>query len=299
MFNERVVDEILNWIENNLESDLSLEAVAGKAGYSKWHFQRIFKQQTGYTLANYVRARRLSCAAIALRLLPLNLMHLSMKYRFDSQQTFCRAFKQHFGITPSGYRKKNGWQPGGFVLPKRYAGKLHSSVEMTTLPEKVLTGTSNVYQAASDTWNMNLPQLRKYYWQPFLQRLTTLPDAVYAIHGVSKSAGDTFSMYYATLAEAHCLKNTMPQDIVYTPGHAHYLKIIFTGDFSDIDFRDITYDIYNNILPELNIIRHPDHPDTEEYIFQENIAELNPENPKLAVRVINYYIPVMTDASGW
>ncbi|HFU0688563.1 TPA: AraC family transcriptional regulator [Morganella morganii] len=97
MFNERVVDEILNWIENNPESDLSLEAVAGKAGYSKWHFQRIFKQQTGYTPANYVRARRLSCAAIALRLLPLNLMHLSMKYRFDSQQTFCRAFKQHFG----------------------------------------------------------------------------------------------------------------------------------------------------------------------------------------------------------
>ncbi|HDU8562797.1 AraC family transcriptional regulator [Morganella morganii] len=299
MFNECVVDEILNWIENNLESDLSLEAVAGKAGYSKWHFQRIFKQQTGYTLANYVRARRLSCAAIALRLLPLNLMHLSMKYRFDSQQTFCRAFKQHFGITPSGYRKKSGWQPRGFVLPKRYAGKLHSSVEMTTLPEKVLTGTSNVYQAASDTWNMNLPKLRKYYWQPFLQRLTALPEAVYAIHGVSKSAGDTFSMYYATLAEAHCLKNTMPQDIVYTPGHAHYLKIIFTGDFSDIDFQDITYDIYNNILPELNIIRHPEHPDTEEYIFQENITELNPENPKLAVRVINYYIPVMTDAAGW
>ncbi|MDU2633263.1 MAG: effector binding domain-containing protein [Morganella morganii] len=226
-------------------------------------------------------------------------LHLSMKYRFDSQQTFCRAFKQHFGITPSGYRKKSGWQPGGFVLPKRYAGKLHSSVEMTTLPEKVLTGTSNVYQAASDTWNMNLPKLRKYYWQPFLQRLTALPEAVYAIHGVSKSAGDTFSMYYATLAEAHCLKNTMPQDIVYTPGHAHYLKIIFTGDFSDIDFQDITYDIYNNILPELNIIRHPEHPDTEEYIFQENITELNPENPKLAVRVINYYIPVMTDAAGW
>ena len=66
--------------------------------------------------------------------------------------------------------------------------------------------------------------------------------------------------------------------------HAHYLKIIFTGDFSDIDFQDITYDIYNNILPELNIIRHPEHPDTEEYIFQENITELNPENPKLAVR---------------
>ncbi|WP_405470773.1 AraC family transcriptional regulator [Morganella morganii] len=225
-------------------------------------------------------------------------LHLSMKYRFDSQQTFCRAFKQHFGITPSAYRKQNGWRPGGFVLPKRYAGKLHSSVEMTILPEKILTGTTHIYQAASDTWNMCLPQLRKYYWQPFLPRLTTLPDSVYAIHGVSKSAGDTFSMYYATLAEAHYLKSTTPQDIIYTPGNAHYLKIIFTGDFSDIDFQDITYDIYNNLLPKLNIIRNPDHPDTEEYVFHDNLTVLNSDNPKSAVRTINYYIPVLTDNAG-
>ena len=149
MFNERVVDEILNWIENNLESDLSLEAVA-ESRIFQMAFSAYFQTTDRLYPANYVRARRLSCAAIALRLLPLNLMHLSMKYRFDSQQTFCRAFKQHFGITPSGYRKKR-LAAGGFVLPKRYAGKLHSSVEMTTLPEKVLTGTSNVYQAASDT----------------------------------------------------------------------------------------------------------------------------------------------------
>lgn len=225
-------------------------------------------------------------------------LHLSMKYRFDSQQTFCRAFKQHFGITPSGYRKKTAGSREALFCRNAIPENCIHLLMMTPLPEKVLTGTSAIYQAASDTWNMSLPQLRKYYWQPFLQRLTVLPDAVYAIHGVSKSAGDTFSMYYATLAEAHYLKNTPPQDIVYTAGHAHYLKIIFTGDFSDIDFRDITYDIYNNILPELNIIRHSDHPDTEEYVFQDNITELNPENPKSAVRSINYYIPVMTDTAG-
>lgn len=105
-------------------------------------------------------------------------------------------------------------------------------------------------------------------------------------------------MYYATLAEAHYLKSTTPQDIIYTPGNAHYLKIIFTGDFSDIDFQDITYDIYNNLLPELNIIRNPDHPDTEEYVFHNNLTELNPDNLKSALRTINYYIPVLTDNAG-
>ncbi|KAA8718124.1 AraC family transcriptional regulator [Morganella psychrotolerans] len=295
MFNERVVDDILGWIESNLESDLSLEAVAQKAGYSKWHFQRIFKQQTGYTLANYVRGRRLSCAAIALRLLPLNLMHLSLKYRFDSQQTFCRAFKQHFGITPSGYRKKHGWHPGGFVLPKRYIDKLHSSLEITMLPQKILTGTSHIYQAASDTWNLNTPVLRQQYWSLFLQRLPVLPDVVYATHGVNKSAGDTFSMCYTTMAETHWLTNTTPQDIVYEPGLVHYLKIIFSGDFSDIDFQDITYDIYNNILSEMSIIRHPDHPDIEKYLLTDKRPEDARTEPKSLIRALHYYIPVILD----
>ncbi|MEX9542236.1 helix-turn-helix domain-containing protein, partial [Escherichia coli] len=94
MLQESVIREIILWIEKNLESRLSLDTVAEKSGYTKWHFQRLFKNQTGLALGSYIRARRLSCSAVALRLTNDSIMDISLRYRFDSQQTFCRAFKK-------------------------------------------------------------------------------------------------------------------------------------------------------------------------------------------------------------
>lgn len=105
MLQENVVKDIIVWIEQNLDSSLSLDIVAEKSGYTKWHFQRLFKAYTGISLGKYILARRLSCGAYALRITRCSLLDISLKYRFDSQQTFCRAFKKQFNITPSEYRK--------------------------------------------------------------------------------------------------------------------------------------------------------------------------------------------------
>ena len=43
------IHSILSWIEDNLESPLSLEKVSERSGYSKWHLQRMFKKETGHS----------------------------------------------------------------------------------------------------------------------------------------------------------------------------------------------------------------------------------------------------------
>ncbi|HDX9077659.1 TPA: AraC family transcriptional regulator, partial [Klebsiella michiganensis] len=65
-YSESVVKDILQWVESSLNTTLPVEFIAEKSGYSRWHFQRLFKQTTGVALGEYVRARRLSCAAIDL-----------------------------------------------------------------------------------------------------------------------------------------------------------------------------------------------------------------------------------------
>ena len=47
------IHSILDWIEDNLESPLSLEKVSERSGYSKWHLQRMFKKETGHSLGQY------------------------------------------------------------------------------------------------------------------------------------------------------------------------------------------------------------------------------------------------------
>ncbi|PPS57908.1 hypothetical protein CRX72_08025 [Pantoea sp. BRM17] len=66
------------------------------SGYSKWHLQRMFKEVTGHAIGAYIRARRLSKAAVALRLTSRPILDIALQYRFDSQQTFTRAFKKQF-----------------------------------------------------------------------------------------------------------------------------------------------------------------------------------------------------------
>ncbi|HGE8387912.1 TPA: AraC family transcriptional regulator, partial [Serratia marcescens] len=44
------ITDLKAWIDNNLEEKLDINTVADRAGYSKWHLQRMFKRQTGYAL---------------------------------------------------------------------------------------------------------------------------------------------------------------------------------------------------------------------------------------------------------
>lgn len=89
-----IIRDLLSWLESHLDQPLSLDNVAAKAGYSKWHLQRMFKDITGNAIGAYIRARRLSKAAVALRLTSRPILDIALQYRFDSQQTFTRAFKK-------------------------------------------------------------------------------------------------------------------------------------------------------------------------------------------------------------
>ena len=98
-----IIRDLLIWLEGHLDQPLSLDNVAAKAGYSKWHLQRMFKDVTGHAIGAYIRARRLSKSAVALRLTARPILDIALQYRFDSQQTFTRAFKKQFAQTPALY----------------------------------------------------------------------------------------------------------------------------------------------------------------------------------------------------
>ncbi|CAM3411706.1 AraC family transcriptional regulator [Rouxiella silvae] len=117
MYHESIVSELLDWIEHNLDQSLTLDTIAAKSGYSKWHLQRLFKSFTGQTLGTYTRQRRLTMAATELRLTQNSVLRIADKYQFDSQQTFTRTFKKQFNTTPAVYRRMESWPSQG-LCPK-------------------------------------------------------------------------------------------------------------------------------------------------------------------------------------
>ena len=101
------IHSILDWIEDNLESPLSLEKVSERSGYSKWHLQRMFKKETGRSLTQYITNKRIeaACRLLSESSLPTNAV--AMQVGFQSFAYFSKVFREAKGITPITWRKKH------------------------------------------------------------------------------------------------------------------------------------------------------------------------------------------------
>lgn len=100
------VNAALDYIEENLTYDIDMEKVAQKAGCSNYNFQRMFSFITDIPVAEYIRRRRLTKAAMDLQSSDQRIIDIAVKYGYDSATSFARAFKLLHGITPSEARKQ-------------------------------------------------------------------------------------------------------------------------------------------------------------------------------------------------
>lgn len=92
-------------IESELKQPLCLDELSRKVGISKYHLHRIFKGITGKTLIGYVRRRRLSQSLLDLIHTNWSIAAIAAEYQFEHEQSYIRAFKRMFQVTPAQYRK--------------------------------------------------------------------------------------------------------------------------------------------------------------------------------------------------
>jgi AraC family transcriptional regulator len=102
---ERRLHKVLAYIDAHLDEPLGIPTLAREASFSPFHFHRIFSAHTGETLGNYLTRRRVETAAVRLASQPqLSVLEVSLAVGFSSPEAFSRAFKKHFGCTPSKWR---------------------------------------------------------------------------------------------------------------------------------------------------------------------------------------------------
>jgi len=106
---QRRLSRVLDYIDANLEGDLSLECMATIACLSKYHFARAFRQAVGDSPHRYVSARRLERAKALLIRGDRPLVDIALSLNFSSQANFTRAFKQATGHAPGRYRQAAGY----------------------------------------------------------------------------------------------------------------------------------------------------------------------------------------------
>jgi len=98
------MNSAIDYIETHLADEINAAQVAKAACSSEYHFQRMFSFITTVSLAEYIRRRRLTLAAFELQSTDKKVIDIAIKYGYDSQSSFTRAFQLLHGVTPTTVR---------------------------------------------------------------------------------------------------------------------------------------------------------------------------------------------------
>jgi AraC-like DNA-binding protein len=99
------INDVLHYINYNLNEDLSLETLSSKFYTSKYHLLRQFKKHTGYTLHNYIHQKRLISAKALLKD-GVRILDVCQECGFNDYSNFIRSFTHAFNISPKKYSRQ-------------------------------------------------------------------------------------------------------------------------------------------------------------------------------------------------
>ncbi|MFK4771826.1 helix-turn-helix domain-containing protein [Rhizobium sp. ZW T2_16] len=101
----RRLRRVLDYVEANLDSDITISDIASIACLSRFHFSRAFKASVGESPSRYIGKRRLDRARELIENTEMALAEIAFACSFSSQQAFIRAFQRQFGETPGACRR--------------------------------------------------------------------------------------------------------------------------------------------------------------------------------------------------
>ena len=106
-----LLNHVLELIDHSLTCDLTAASLAGRLGYSRSAFDRLFIDVLGDTPARHIRSRRMLEAAWDLAHTRKRIVDIALDYQFDSQEAFTRAFRRAFDVPPAQFRKRGEVNP--------------------------------------------------------------------------------------------------------------------------------------------------------------------------------------------
>lgn len=265
----RQVQRGIDFIEQNLDSDVAIADVARHAGISQWHFQRIFKALTNETLKTYIRSRRFANALVKLSDGNARILDIAFEAGFESQESFTRAFKKAFGVTPAYYRRRRSELP--FLRKLRfdedYLRHIHRGVTLEPVfsehPPRTFVGMRTLFYGVDSEKN-NLATKLPSLWAAFVPRLDEIRrlhrGVAYGVIRQTAAQGEELE-YFAAVEVTD--RDQVPDGMtaIELPA-ARYAAFTHTGNLSRLD-ATVSY-IYSSWLARSGM-RHTYGPDLEVY----------------------------------
>ncbi len=118
-YKHQTVNKVIMYIDDEVETDLSVEDIAAYFSISTSHLSRIFKEHVGITLVEYLNVRRVEESQYYLRHTNKSISDISEQFHFCNQSYYTRIFKKYVKVTPKHFRDKPDHPYFRFQLPER------------------------------------------------------------------------------------------------------------------------------------------------------------------------------------
>lgn len=239
----------LEYIEAHIDTNLDLSLLAAKSALSKYHFHRIFKALLGEQPLKYVARRRLTRAAHDLLNTDRRIIDIAFDLGFGSHESFIRAFKKRFLLTPSQFRRikpRIPFEDKGKIGPldlRLSHGKAIPNPTILTRPAFSITGL--IYSGRETS---AIGWLWDRFWEMIRSGTFTVENHQYlgaCFHDLDMRNNEVFE-YYAGFEIGDSINIPKRFKTVDIPENA-YAVFTHQGHVNNIE---MTYDqIYGNWLP--------------------------------------------------
>lgn len=207
MDNREIIQNILDYIENNLKAEINMDELCDMAGYSYAHFCRRFSYLVGFSPSEYITRRKLIHAVYDMSN-GITKVGIALSYGFETYAGFYKAFKREFNCSPSEFIKS-------------YKGE--KPYRINILQEEHIMISKNKIQKLLNHWNLQDENVSNIY------NVNTGRQSENA-YNIGEKYVIKFSANYGSIKNNICISNSLAEsglpvaEIIQTADGSNYLQ---------------------------------------------------------------------------
>lgn len=245
----RLLSSLLSNIETHLDETLDMDKMAASLAISSVHMQRLFKFAFGLPLAAYVRSRKLSASLEPLLNTGLTVLDIANEFAFEYEQSYIRAFKREFGLTPGELRKTGAivkvTPPLQLFESNRLADGVFFGPEIVMVPAFTVVGRRHRVPF-SESVEM-APRVARDFWDNERQRIEGIvcPDVYIGLTRIPEETDYSFYMPSIQVRHSHDIPDCLETDSFKTSLCARF-RYIGQHHYYDIN-AGVALGMYNSV----------------------------------------------------
>ena len=257
------LNQSMNYIEEHLTDEIDYEQLGRIACCSAYHYQRMFTYMAGISLAEYIRRRKMSLAAVDLQGGNSRIIDIAEKYGYHSPTAFNRAFQSFHGVAPSSVKNEGvsvkSFSPIVFRIAVKGATEMNYRIE-TKDAFRIVGVSVSLYKDIEKNFTVIPPKWQEISMNGTLQRLIGMMDTPpIGVLGVS-TCNDAESWRYYIAVSTSQAKDDLEEYIVPAATWA-----IFSGTGTNQSIQELEQRIITEWLPTSGY-EYANAPDIEVYL---------------------------------